>query len=62
MNSFDPIKNHADFIRNNGIDTFGSMHKYVEHQQNLWNMLTKKAAENTSNIADKENNDENKNL
>ena len=43
MSSFDPIKNHADFIRNNVIDAFGNMGEYVKHQKNLWNMLTTKA-------------------
>ena len=62
MSSFDPIKNHADFIRNNGIDAFGSMGAYVKHQENLWNMLTKKATKDTDTVSDKENINENQNL
>lgn len=60
MSSFDPVKNHADFIRNNGIDAFGNMGEYVKHQENLWNMLKKKAINDTDNVSDKESsNDDN---
>ena len=59
MSSFDSIKNHADFIRNNGIDAFGNMGEYVKHQENLWNILTTKATKDTDNVSDKENKNDN---
>ena len=64
MTSFDPIKNQADFIRNNGIDAFGSMGAYLTHQENLWNRLKANALKDSSdtNEKEKENENENQNL
>lgn len=54
MSSFDPIKNHADFIRNNGIDAFGNMGEYVKHQENLWNRLKANALKDDSDTNEEE--------
>ena len=62
MSSFDPIKNHADFIRDNGIDAFGTMREYVKHQSNVWDMLKTNALKKDSDNSKEENDNENTNI
>lgn len=62
MSSFDPIKNHADFIRNNGIDAFGTMSEYVKHQSKVWDMLKASALKNDSDKNEEGTENENTNI
>lgn len=60
MSSFDPIKNHADFIRNNGIDAFANMGEYIKHQSKVWDMLKANALKNDSDKNKEKNENEKK--